>query len=61
MKDDSKVKPLRIKVPTGRKLGGNMLAAFRSERDRIDADRAAQADWRGDQMIAETSGKRLGG
>lgn len=52
MLNGSKVNPLRIKVPTGRKLGGNMLAAFRTERDRIDAERASQPDWRPDQMIA---------
>lgn len=61
MKDGSKVNPLRIKVPTGRKLGGNMLAAFRTQRDRIDADRAAQADWRGDQMIAGAGDERRDG
>lgn len=66
MKDGSKVNPLRIKVPTGRKLGGNMLAAFRTERDRIDADKEAQAatqqyDDRGDQMIAGAEGERRGG
>ena len=52
MLNGKKVNPLRIKVPTGRKLGGNMLAAFRLERDRIDADRASQPDWRPDQLIA---------
>lgn len=61
MLNGKKVNPLRIKVPTGRKLGGNMLAAFRLERDRIDADRAAQADWRPDQMIAGAGNERQGG
>ena len=28
------------------------VVAFRAKRGRIDAERASQADWRGDQMIA---------
>jgi len=46
LKDGAKVNPLRIKVPTGRKLGGNMLAAFRIERDRIENERMSKPDWR---------------
>jgi murein DD-endopeptidase MepM/ murein hydrolase activator NlpD len=61
MINGKKVNPLRIKVPTGRKLGGNMLAAFRIERDRIDAERAAQATKRGDQMIAGAGEDRRDG
>lgn len=61
MLNGKKVNPLRIKVPTGRKLGGNMLAAFRTERDRIDAARASQADWRPDQMIAGAEGDHRDG
>lgn len=61
MLNGKKVNPLRIKVPTGRKLGGNMLAAFRLERDRIDGERAAQADWRPEPMVAETGDGRRDG
>lgn len=46
LKNGSKVNPLRINVPTGRKLGGNMLAAFRIERDRIESERMEKPDWR---------------
>jgi murein DD-endopeptidase MepM/ murein hydrolase activator NlpD len=53
MLSGKKVNPSRIKVPTGRKLGGNMLAAFRLERDRIEADRVAKPNWRPDQLLAD--------
>ena len=36
-----KVNPRRIKVPTGRKLGGKALAAFRQAQARIDSQMAA--------------------
>lgn len=46
IKDGGKVNPLHIKVPTGRKLNGDILAAFEAERARIDGERENRPDWR---------------
>ncbi len=36
------VNAMTLKLPTGRKLDGAQLAAFKAEKDRIDALRAAE-------------------
>ena len=35
--NDNFVDPMRIKLPQGRELNGDLLAGFKQERDRIDA------------------------
>jgi murein DD-endopeptidase MepM/ murein hydrolase activator NlpD len=44
------VNAMRLKLPTGRKLEGAQLEAFKAERDRIDAIRAAEA---AEHLVAE--------
>jgi len=46
------VNAMRLKLPTGRKLEGAQLEAFRTERDRIDAIRTAEA---ARTLVAETA------
>ncbi len=45
------VNAMKLKLPTGRKLEGEQLQAFKAERDRIDAIRAAETAER--QLVAE--------
>ncbi len=46
MLNGDKVNPLKIKVPTGRKLKGDILAQFKSEHVHLDTEMAALPDWR---------------
>ena len=46
------VNAMRLKLPTGRKLEGAQLEAFKAERDRIDAIRTAET---AKTLVAETS------
>lgn len=56
MKDGTKVNPLKIKVPTGRKLAGDILTAFKSSHQKLDTEIAALPDWRTVRTVeAETS------
>jgi murein DD-endopeptidase MepM/ murein hydrolase activator NlpD len=47
------VNAMRLKLPTGRKLEGAQLEAFKTERDRIDAIRTAETAKA--QLVAETA------
>ena len=47
------VNAMRLKLPTGRKLDGAQLEAFKAERDRIDAIRTAEAAKA--QLVAEAA------
>lgn len=51
IKDGNKVNPLKIKVPTGRKLNGNILKAFKEQHLRLDTEIAALPDWRTIQTV----------
>ena len=46
------VNAMRLKLPTGRKLDGAQLEAFKAERDRIDAVRTAET---AKTLVAETA------
>lgn len=61
MLNGKKVNPLRIKVPTGRKLKGEILATFKTEALRINRERADKAGWRPEPMVAETGNNRRDG
>jgi murein DD-endopeptidase MepM/ murein hydrolase activator NlpD len=57
MKDGTKVNPLKIKVPTGRKLAGEILTAFKASQMTLDTQIAALPDWRTVRTVeAETEG-----
>ena len=51
IKDGNKVNPLKIKVPTGRKLNGDILKTFKEQHLRLDTEIAALPNWRTIQTV----------